>query len=299
MSGPDGTMPSGNRKARDTVFRALFRQKEYVLELYRALCPDDTTATVDDLKIITLENVLAIREYNDLGFLIRDKLMILVEAQSTWSDNMIVRMLLYWLIELQQYIERNDIDLFSTRPIDLPMPELFVIFTGERRDKPDTISLNEKLWGGKWSGDILLNVIYDGKGHDMIQQYVRFTKILTEEARRTPLDLRSAVERTIKRCKDEGILAAFLADHEAEVHNTMQIFTDEFVERAMKSSAYREGERRGIALGERRGMELGTLKSLISLVKKGRLTLDEASEEAQMSVSAFKERMSEYERSHE
>lgn len=42
----------------------------------------------------------------------------------------------------------------------------------------------------------------------------------------------------------------------------------------------------------------GSLKSLFSLVKNGRLTVDDASEEAQMSISAFKDRMMEHEREH-
>lgn len=56
------------RTAKDTVFTSLFREKEYLLQLYQSLHPEDTAAREEDLTIITLENILAGGIYNDLGF---------------------------------------------------------------------------------------------------------------------------------------------------------------------------------------------------------------------------------------
>ena len=44
---------------------------------------EDTTATEDSLTDVTITNVLTDNLYNDLGFIANNKLMILVEAQST------------------------------------------------------------------------------------------------------------------------------------------------------------------------------------------------------------------------
>ena len=44
-------------------------------------------ATEDSLTDVTIENVLTDNLYNDLGFIVGDRLMILVEAQSTWTMN--------------------------------------------------------------------------------------------------------------------------------------------------------------------------------------------------------------------
>ena len=44
---------------------------------------------------VTIVNVLTDQIYNDLGFTVGNRLMILVEAQSTWSENIIVRALLH------------------------------------------------------------------------------------------------------------------------------------------------------------------------------------------------------------
>lgn len=66
---------------KDTVFMDLFSQKKYLLQMYQALHPDDTTITADDLNIVTLKSILMNGIYNDLGFMVRgNQLLILVEA---------------------------------------------------------------------------------------------------------------------------------------------------------------------------------------------------------------------------
>ena len=80
---------------KDSVFSDLFKIKKYLLQLYRTLHPEDITATENDLTDITIKNVLTDGIYNDLGFLSGDRFVILLEAQSLWTENIIVRALLY------------------------------------------------------------------------------------------------------------------------------------------------------------------------------------------------------------
>ena len=70
------------RTAKNSVFIDLFRDKRNLLELYKTLHPEDNTATEDSLTDVTIENVLTDNLYNDLGFIVNNKLMILIEAQS-------------------------------------------------------------------------------------------------------------------------------------------------------------------------------------------------------------------------
>ncbi len=79
------------RKTKDSVFLDLFQNKSYLLKLYKTLHPEDTTATEDSLTNVTIENVLTDNLYNDLGFIVDNKLMILVEAQSTWTMNILAK----------------------------------------------------------------------------------------------------------------------------------------------------------------------------------------------------------------
>ena len=70
------------RTAKNSVFLDLFQNKSYLLKLYKTLHPEDEAATEDSLTDVTIENVLTDTLYNDLGFIVNNKLMILIEAQS-------------------------------------------------------------------------------------------------------------------------------------------------------------------------------------------------------------------------
>ena len=80
-------MPEPKRDIKDSVFTFLFSDIEYTKQLYLSLHPEDTDIRDEDFRLVTLENILAIGQYNDLGFQVRDKLILLVEAQSTFSPN--------------------------------------------------------------------------------------------------------------------------------------------------------------------------------------------------------------------
>ena len=70
------------RTVKNSIFLDLFKDKKYLLTLYKTLHPEDTKATENSLTDITIENVLTDNLYNDLGFIANNKLMILIEAQS-------------------------------------------------------------------------------------------------------------------------------------------------------------------------------------------------------------------------
>ena len=81
------TVPDMKRNVKDSVFTYLFRQPEYTRQLYLSLHPEDSSVQEDDLQIVTLENILSNGQYNDLGMLVRKSLIVLVEAQSTFTAN--------------------------------------------------------------------------------------------------------------------------------------------------------------------------------------------------------------------
>ena len=53
------------RTIKDSVFTNLFQDKKYLLQLYKALHPEDTDITEDKLTDITIKNVLTDNIYND------------------------------------------------------------------------------------------------------------------------------------------------------------------------------------------------------------------------------------------
>ena len=61
------SVPVMKRTIKDSVFTNLFKDKKYLIQLYQALHPDDKQITEDDIKDITINNVLVDDIYNDLG----------------------------------------------------------------------------------------------------------------------------------------------------------------------------------------------------------------------------------------
>lgn len=167
---------------KDSVFTNLFQDKKYLLQLYQALHPEDTTTTEDELTDVTIKNVLTDNIYNDIGFMVGNRLMILVEAQSTWTVNIVIRALMYLVQTYRDYFDKTKQNLYKTKKAVMPTPELYVIYTGERKDKKEYISLSEEFFGGaKTALDVTMKVIYDGENGDIINQYVIFTKVCTEQ----------------------------------------------------------------------------------------------------------------------
>ena len=228
------------RTIKDSVFADLFQDKKYLLQLYKALHPEDTDVTEDDLNDITIKNVLTDNIYNDLGFTVGDKLMILVETQSSvWTVNIIVRALMYLVQTWHDYFERTKQNLYKSKKVQMPMPEIYVIFTGERKTKPSEISLSQEFFGGKECGiDVRVKMIYDGKEGDIINQYVLFTKICNEQMKEHGRT-RKAVMEAIRICKNRDVLREYLSNRESEVVSIMMVLYDE--EEIMRS--YVESER--------------------------------------------------------
>ena len=109
---------------KDSVFTFVFTQPEYARKLYLALHPEDTDVTEADCRLVTLENVLTTGMYNDVGLQVRDILILLVEAQSVFSINIALRMLLYLAATYKEYVEERKLNLYGTSPVMIPRPEL-------------------------------------------------------------------------------------------------------------------------------------------------------------------------------
>ena len=209
------------RGAKDSVFVHLFQDKKYVLQLYKALHPEDVDATEDMIEIVTLENVLTDNIYNDLGFMIDKRLIVLVEAQSTWTANIIVRALMYLAQTYHDYIAKEELNIYGSKTLDLPEPEMYVIYTGNKKIEKESITLSEEFFGGRKTDlEVTVHVLTDGKEHDIIYQYVALTKVLDDQVKlhgRT----REAIIETIRICKDRDLLKQYLTEHEQEVQDIM------------------------------------------------------------------------------
>ena len=218
-------MPEMKRTAKDSVFTYLFKQPMYTRQLYLALHPEDTAVTEADCKVISLENVLTTGLYNDLGIQVRGRLILLVEAQSTFSVNIVLRLLLYLAETYMQYIKEHKLDLYASPPVSIPRPELYMVYTGPKQDVPDVLHLSD-LYGGKGGIDLEVTVCRGtGKG-DIVDQYVRFCEI-TDEKRKQYGRNQEAVAEILRQCEKENILMSFLTSRQKEVADIMVTLFDQ------------------------------------------------------------------------
>ena len=250
------------RTAKNSVFLNLFQDKSYLLKLYKTLHPEDTAATEDSLTDVTIENVLTDKLYNDLGFIVGNKLMILVEAQSTWTMNILVRVLLYLAQSYHEYFQRTSQNYYKSKKVKMPKPELYVIFTGNKGRKPDRISLSKEFFeGADIDIEVKAKVIYESNEDDIINQYIIFCKVFNEQTKMHGMT-RKAVTETIRICKDRNVLRDYLLKKEKEVVTIMMsLFDEEQIMRSfIKSEKY----------------DLAKEKAILML-RDGKITIDEVS----------------------
>ena len=215
------------RTIKDSIFTNLFGDSKYLLQFYQAIHPEDKDVKEEELRTITLENILTDDIYNDLGFIKGDKIMILAEAQSTWTSNIIIRALEYLVNSYRRYFAENGMDLYQSKKVSLPKPELYVIYTGNRKKRPERITLSEEFFQGENTAiEVTVKMIYDGRKGDIINQYVTFTKILNEQIKLHG-GTKTAILETIRICKDENILKEYLESRESDVVDIMMQLYDQ------------------------------------------------------------------------
>lgn len=243
-------MPEMKRNIKDSVFSFLFSDPKYARELYLYLHPEDTDVTESDCKLITIENILSDGQYNDLGLQIRDTLMILAEAQSTFSANLPIRMLLYTARNYKAYIDEHKLRLYSSKSVTIPKAELYMVYSGKKEDVPEVLRLSD-LCGGEGSIEVTVKILRGGDG-SIVGQYVAFCQIADEQRSLYGLT-KQAIQETIRICLERGILSPFLTAKREEVIDIMELLYNqeeiwELDKQYIAREARQEGRQEGIEL---------------------------------------------------
>ncbi|MCD7956304.1 MAG: hypothetical protein LUG93_11270 [Lachnospiraceae bacterium] len=292
---PQEDTRTAKRTGKDSVFTNMFQQRKYLLQLYQALHPEDTSATEDSLTNITIENVLINGQYNDVGFLVNDKLVILVEEQSTtWTMNIIVRALFYIAQTLQIYLDERKADLYGNKKVYLPETELYVLYTGDRVERPDVITLRDQFYKDsedakerKTAIDVTIKMLYgtvhpertDG-GEDIVGQYVLFTKEYNKQVREHGRTAK-AVSETIRICMEKNILRDYLGSRKKEVVTMMMDLYDQ--DRILE--IHIESEKKIAAeKAAKEAEEKAKTAAIERMLRSGKLSIEEIAEYQAVSV---------------
>jgi len=275
--------PNVNRKHKDSVFSKLFSSPEILRELYSAIegidVPKD--AIVD---INTLSEALFMKQINDLSFTIDDRIVVLIEHQSTINENIPLRVLMYIARVYEKIVENKNI--YHKKLIKIPTPEFIVLYNG-KDECPDhyTLKLSDafkdisglKLTDSEGFPLELIIQVYNinqGRNPQMLKRsenlngYSFFISKVNEY--KEYLTLEESVRNAVKYCIEHGILKDFLKKHGAEVVN--MLFDDISVEEIAEIRA-EEAREEGIEIGRVEAQEEDR-KFFISLLDQG-LSVDE------------------------
>ena len=237
--------------------------------MIQALHPEMTDINENDIKLVTLNHVLLNGQYNDLALMVRDKLIIFVEAQSTWSINILVRLLLYLSATYHDYIVENKFNVYGSKKINIPEPEFYVIYTGSRKIDKDIISLRQDFWHNSNAKlDITARVIYSENKSDIIGQYIIFAHVLEEQIKIHGRTMEAA-NNTIRICQNNEILREYLESRKKEVITTMMLLFDQDYATEMYGNE-REQE------GEKKGKIEGAMANTVKMCRRFGKTLNEA-----------------------
>ena len=139
---------------------------------------------------------------------------------------------------------QEELNVYGTRKIKLPKPELYVIYTDDKNIDKEIIRLSDEFCGGdKSTLEVCVKVISGGGDGDIISQYIQFSKIYTEKLKELKEPRRAIIE-TISLCKDRNILREYLERKESEVEDIMfMLYNQDEINRLSIKDAENQGEK--------------------------------------------------------
>lgn len=243
-----------NKKYADSLFSALFADEQYrqdILSLYNYLTGTNS-ATVDDIQIVTIKDVIYLGRKNDFSFLIGEETLNLWEEQSTINPNMPLRGLLYFAKQLDGYIHLHRINLYSSSLQKIPTPKYVVFEFGRTRGPAKRELRLSDMFASDVPGDIEVKCIVYNISRGKNQALMSACKLLKDytalvEQIKTKIkqcghnDLMQAVDEAVEYCIKHNILADYLIKHRAEAKEMLFTLADkEFEEQCIREERERE-----------------------------------------------------------
>ena len=268
-----------NREYKSDVFCMLMENPVYALEVYNAL---NGTSYTDpsQVQMVTLEKGISLSMRNDASFIVDFDLTI-TEHQSTYSPNMPLRSLFYFVEGLKSIISNHD--LLGRKLVQIPTPHFVVFYNGlEKRPEMEVLRLSNSFIKDTDEPEIELKcTVYNiNKNNNaaflsqcpVLSQYMFFVDRIRANIQRD-MELENAIEEAIEYCIHQHILEDFLRQRRAEVTKTMTLdYTWErregIIRREEREDGRAEGLAEGLAEGRIKGRTEGRTEGQISLICK-------------------------------
>jgi hypothetical protein len=256
-----------NRQLKDSVFSFLFSDPVVLRGLYSALEGVDLAPDVP-ISVNTLTDVLFKDQINDLSFTVDNRLVVLIEHQSTINPNMPLRLLKY-IARVYEKIAGTR-KLSTTELVPIPWPEFIVLYNGTD-PYPDQVTLKLSdaftapgaLPGGAERPvalELMARVYNINHGHneamlkkcEELSGYSTFIDKVREYAKAIP-DENTAFRKAINDCIEHNVLKEFLELHATEV---LEMLLTEWSTEEWGAARWEEGMKEGEIKGELKVLEL-------------------------------------------
>jgi len=228
-------MENVNRNHKNSVFSSLFSDPDVLRELYSAIegvsIPPDALININ-----TLTDILYKDQINDVSFTIDNRLVILIEHQSTINDNIPLRLLMYIARVYEKIVKRKK--LYQSKLEKIPAPEFIVLYNGKYKH-PDYTEMRlshafKDIGGLKLSNsekiplELIVHVYNVNHGHnpeilkkcETLNGYSVFIDRIREYQKKEN-SLEKGVRSAINYCIKKNILKKFLEEHGSEVYNML------------------------------------------------------------------------------
>ncbi|GHV85818.1 hypothetical protein AGMMS50230_14260 [Spirochaetia bacterium] len=247
-----------NRQYKSSVFTLLFSDPDRLRELYNALASKRGTLYDESAKITinTLSDVMFMERINDVSFTIDDKLVVLLEHQSTINPNMAVRLLLYIGRIYEKLIDNKR--LYSSKQLSIPRPEFIVLYNGPGEcPASSVVKLSDHFEKAENHDSIdleLVVTVYNinhGRNPDLEKQsktLADYALLIAKirEYETAGLGLENALKKAINWCIKQDTLRVFLETNASEVQN--MLLTEWNMDDAL-AVRYEEGVEDGLSQG--------------------------------------------------
>ena len=215
---------------RDRLFIAIFgkdneRSKRWRLDLYNVLNGTNYTDP-NELELNTIENVIYIKMYNDVSFLV-DGQMTLYEQQSETNSNMPLRGLFYFAQLYQKHIAKKDLNLHQSSLIKIPNPRFIVFYNGDTKRSEryklrlsDAFEIKDESGDFEWTADVIN--INQGANETLVKKckpmydYVRLVGRISDNKKKE-MEIGQAVREAVDWAIKENFLEGFIREQKEEI----------------------------------------------------------------------------------
>ena len=286
-----------NREYKDSVFVDLLSVDEETrydaaISLYNAMHKEKVDKK-EKVRFIRLVNVLFRKVRNDVSFIVEDRLIILIEHQSTINENMPFRFLEYIVAIYETQLQARE--KFSQKPLSLHAPEFYVIYNGkEPYPARKELRLSKLFKHSEKEVQLELVVTVININHPDNKDFLRLCPILKgykELVERCEKYLEAMGEAgfkiAIEECIREGILKEYLKRKVREVEEMLSVeysYAEELEASKMDGIEIgrAEGKAEGKAEGRTEGMYAKAVETAKKLLKMG-LSLSDIMEATSLS----------------